>query len=114
MKCLVWLNLPEKPLVISNNGASGVFPGCTDLAYKQAIEDGADIIDCPVQVTKDGVLVCLPSMDLMIGTTVTTSSFGTLSTIIPEIQNGAGIFSFNLTWADIQKNLKRMCSMLDF
>ncbi|KMZ69106.1 putative Glycerophosphoryl diester phosphodiesterase [Zostera marina] len=104
----------EKPLIISNNGASGVFPGCTDLAYKQAIEDGADIIDCPVQITKDGILVCLPSMDLMIGTTVTTSSFSTLSTIIPEIQNGAGIFSFNLTWADIQKNLKPMISSPDF
>ncbi|CAL0330437.1 unnamed protein product [Lupinus luteus] len=42
-------------LIISRDGASGVYPGSTDLAYNQAIVDGADIIDCSVQMTKDGI-----------------------------------------------------------
>ncbi|KAI3831860.1 hypothetical protein MKX03_022232 [Papaver bracteatum] len=48
-----------KTLVISHNGANGVFPPCTDLAYQQAVDDGADIIDCSVQITKDGIAFML-------------------------------------------------------
>lgn len=40
----------EKPLIISHNGASGDYPDCTDLAYRKAVADGADVIDCTVQV----------------------------------------------------------------
>ncbi|KAK3122091.1 hypothetical protein QOZ80_8BG0665010 [Eleusine coracana subsp. coracana] len=51
--CFVNLNSTkvnhENPLVISHNGASGDFPDCTDLAYRNAINDGADVIDCPIQ-----------------------------------------------------------------
>lgn len=35
-----------KPLIITHNGASGIYAGCTDLAYQKAIEDGADFLDC--------------------------------------------------------------------
>ncbi|MQL84251.1 hypothetical protein Taro_016765, partial [Colocasia esculenta] len=92
--------------VISHNGASGVYPGCTDLAYKQAVDDGADYIDCPVQVTKDGTLVCLNSADLTLSTTAATSSFNSRFSVIPDIQSDRGIFTFNLTWQEIQKSLK--------
>lgn len=84
-----------------------MYPGCTDMAYQQAIADGADYIDCPVQVTKDGTLVCMNSIDLFSGTSVVSSSFGTRRSVIPEIQSSPGVFTFNLTWEDIQKNLKR-------
>lgn len=94
------------PLIISRNGASGIFPGCSDLAYEQAISDGADIIDCTVQMSKDGVAFCLDSADLSGGTTA-LSTFLAKSTKIPEIQNNAGIFSFDLSWNEIQ-TLKRM------
>ncbi|OVA06575.1 Glycerophosphoryl diester phosphodiesterase [Macleaya cordata] len=90
------------PKVVSHNGASGMFPGCTDLAYMQAVEDGADYIDCSVQMTQDGVPVCLSSINLIDGTTVAQSTFSSLSVSIPEIQKNPGIFSFNLTWKDIQ------------
>ncbi|KAK9275627.1 hypothetical protein L1049_022894 [Liquidambar formosana] len=90
-----------KPLIISSNGASGVYAGCTDLAYQQAVDDGADIIDCSVQMSKDGVAFCLNSADLMGDTTVMTS-FMSRSTMIPEIQPNSGIFSFDLTWSEIQ------------
>ncbi|XWS27786.1 hypothetical protein CRYUN_Cryun25bG0010200 [Craigia yunnanensis] len=89
-------------LVISKNGASGDFPGCTDLAYLKAIEDGVDVLDCPVQMTEDGIPVCLGSINLIDSTTVAQSSFSDLTTTIPEISQGSGIFTFNLSWSDIQ------------
>ncbi|BAF09189.1 Os02g0588500 [Oryza sativa Japonica Group] len=95
-----------KPLIISHNGASGDYPDCTDLAYQKAVTDGADVIDCPVQVTKDGIPICMSSIDLMDVTTVSTSQFSSQTTVIKDIKNGAGVYSFNLTWDDIAKNLK--------
>lgn len=67
----------------SMNGASGVYPGCTDLAYKQAVDDGADIIDCSVQMSKDGVAFCLDSPDLSVSTTA-MPTFMSRSTMVPE------------------------------
>ena len=92
-------------MVISRDGASGVYPGCTDLAYQQAINDGADIIDCSVQMTKDGVAFCSDTADLMVSTTA-MSQFMSKSSKAPEIQSESGIFSFDLTWSEIQ-TLKR-------
>uniref|UniRef100_A0A6N2MQM7 glycerophosphodiester phosphodiesterase n=1 Tax=Salix viminalis TaxID=40686 RepID=A0A6N2MQM7_SALVM len=88
-------------LIITHNGASGVNAGSTDLAYQQALEDGADIIDCSVQMSKDGVAFCLDSVDVT-GDTTAAAAFMSLSTTIPEIQQPAGIFSFDLLWSDIQ------------
>ncbi|KAG0483232.1 hypothetical protein HPP92_011316 [Vanilla planifolia] len=90
-----------QPLVITHNGASGVYPGCTDLAYKQAVDDGADIIDCSVQMSKDGVAFCLDSTDL-VGSTTAMPTFMSRISSVPEIQNNTGIFSFDLTWAEVQ------------
>ncbi|KAL8131694.1 hypothetical protein AgCh_007580 [Apium graveolens] len=90
---------PVKPLVITHEGASGDYPGCTDLAYKTAITDGADILDCPVQMTKDGVPICLGSINL-IDRTNAVQVYSQLTTNIPELDS-AGIFSFNLTWKEI-------------
>ncbi|KAF8033781.1 hypothetical protein BT93_C0134 [Corymbia citriodora subsp. variegata] len=90
-----------KALIITHNGASGNYPGCTDLAYQQAIDDGADIIDCSVQMSKDGVAFCLDSADLS-GDTTAMPTLMSRSTVIPEIQQNSGIFSFDLTWSEIQ------------
>lgn len=101
-----------KLLIISHNGASGIYPGSTDLAYQQAVSDGADMIDCSVQMTRDGVPICLNSVNLVDGTTVVQSPFNTRLSSIPEIQEGAsGIFSFNLTWSEI-KSLKRKLNLM--
>ncbi|XP_066321939.1 glycerophosphodiester phosphodiesterase GDPDL3-like isoform X2 [Miscanthus floridulus] len=99
-----------KPLVISHNGASGDYPDCTDQAYEKAVADGADVIDCPVQVTKDGILLCMSSVDLMDVTTVAKSQFASQVTTINDLKAGPGVFTFNLTWDDISKNLKPMIS----
>ncbi|XP_052142809.1 glycerophosphodiester phosphodiesterase GDPDL3-like [Oryza glaberrima] len=95
-----------KPLVISHNGASGDYPDCTDLAYQKAVADGADVIDCPVQVTKDGIPICMSSIDLGDVTTVATSQFASQTTVVNDIKATPGVYSFNLTWEDISKNLK--------
>lgn len=84
-------------MVISKCGASGDYPGCTDLAYTKAIADGVDVLDCPVQLTKDGTPFCLSSINLTESTTVAHSSFSNLTTTIPEIRAGSGIFTFSLT-----------------
>ncbi|XP_048129891.1 glycerophosphodiester phosphodiesterase GDPDL3 [Rhodamnia argentea] len=91
------------PLVISLNGASGDYPGCTDLAYSQAISDGADIIDCPVQMSKDRIPFCLSSINLIGSSNVATTQFRDRMTTAPEIQSGPGIFSFSLNSSEIQQ-----------
>ncbi|GJY21964.1 glycerophosphodiester phosphodiesterase GDPDL7 [Tanacetum coccineum] len=88
-------------LVISHNGASIDYPGCTDLAYKKAITDGADIIDCNVQMSKDGVAFCLDSADLL-GKTNAAMAFMDRSTSIAEIQPKSGVFTFDVTWTEIK------------
>ncbi|WOK99836.1 glycerophosphodiester phosphodiesterase GDPDL7-like isoform X2 [Canna indica] len=90
-----------RPLIITHNGASGVFAGSTDLAYQQAVRDGADVLDCSVQMSKDGVVFCSCSADLMTSTTAVTV-FMTRASMVPEIQKNNGIFSFDLTWTEIQ------------
>ncbi|KAI6690610.1 hypothetical protein NL676_027438 [Syzygium grande] len=98
------------PLVISFNGASGDYPGCTDLAYSKAISDGTDIIDCPVQMSKDGIPICLSSTNLIDSSNVATTQFRNLMTTAPEIQSGTGIFSFSLTWSEIQTLIPQIAS----
>ena len=100
-------------LVISKNGASGDYPGCTDLAYQKAILDGADVIDCPVQISKDGIPFCLGSINLYDSTTVAQSSYSNRSRIIPQIKAGSGIFTFSLAWSEIQ-NLTRKFKLVAF
>ncbi|KAJ8754907.1 hypothetical protein K2173_015419 [Erythroxylum novogranatense] len=97
-------------LVISKNGASGDYPECTDLAYRKAISDRADVIDCPVQMSNDGIPFCMSSINLVDSTTVLRTNYSSLSTTIPDIQPKSGIFSFNLTWNQIQSLSPAMSS----
>lgn len=95
--------LPAKLLIISSEGASGDYPGCTDLAYTRAVSSNVDVLDCPVQMTKDGIPICLGSINLMDRTTVDQSSFSNLSTDVPELGTGNGIFTFNLNWSELRR-----------
>ncbi|KAE9584112.1 putative glycerophosphodiester phosphodiesterase [Lupinus albus] len=93
----------DNTLIISKYGSSGDFPACTDIAYKQAVSDGVDILDCPVQISKDGTPFCSSSIDLIDSTVVTQTNFSILAATIPEIKpTGSGIFSFSLNWDDIK------------
>jgi glycerophosphoryl diester phosphodiesterase len=54
----------KKPLLVAHRGASGYSPEHTIAAYQLAIEQGADFVEQDLQVTKDGVLICLHDADL--------------------------------------------------
>ncbi|KAH7546818.1 hypothetical protein FEM48_Zijuj01G0241400 [Ziziphus jujuba var. spinosa] len=103
LTCLFHLShVSAKPLVISQYGASGDYPSCTNLAYENAIADGVDVIDCPVQMSKDGTPFCFSSINLIDSTTVAQSPFSSRTRSIPQIKAGTGIFTFSLTWDEIQ------------
>jgi glycerophosphoryl diester phosphodiesterase len=51
---------PHHPIqVIAHRGASEDAPEHTLAAYRKAIEDGADALECDVRLTADGHLVCV-------------------------------------------------------
>ncbi|KAI3456855.1 hypothetical protein Pfo_013518 [Paulownia fortunei] len=91
-----------KLLIISSEGTSGDYPGCTDKAYAKAVSDGVDIIDCPVQMTNDGIPFCLGSINLRDKTNAAESKFSNLATTNPDLKIKDGIFAYNLTWSQIQ------------
>ncbi|CAF2128268.1 unnamed protein product [Brassica napus] len=96
---------PAVVTIISKDGASGDFPGCTDLAYEKAVKDGVDILDCNVQMSKDKIPFCMSSIDLLNTTNVFDTSFRNLSSTVAEIQPKSGIYTFSLTMSQI-KTLK--------
>jgi glycerophosphoryl diester phosphodiesterase len=49
----------QRPTLIAHRGASGYAPEHTMAAYRLAIKQGADFVEPDLQITKDGVLVCL-------------------------------------------------------
>ena len=68
------LNAPlvDKVLVVGHRGASALRPEHTLAAYRQAIEDGADIIEPDLVATKDGVLVARHENEISGTTNVAT------------------------------------------
>src|SRR5688572_7816877 len=54
----------KRLLLIGHRGASGYAPEHTLAAYELAIKQGADFVEQDVQMTKDGVLICLHDADL--------------------------------------------------
>lgn len=55
----------EQPkLLVAHRGASAYAPEHTAAAYRLAIEQGADFVEQDLQISKDGVLVCLHDLTL--------------------------------------------------
>ncbi|SDY17217.1 glycerophosphoryl diester phosphodiesterase [Micromonospora pattaloongensis] len=50
--------MPE-PLVFAHRGSSAALPEHTLAAYLQALDEGADGLECDVRLTRDGHLVCV-------------------------------------------------------
>ncbi|MFF4080605.1 glycerophosphodiester phosphodiesterase [Streptomyces sp. NPDC001777] len=50
---------PQTTQVVAHRGASEDAPEHTLAAYRKAIEDGADALECDVRLTSDGHLVCV-------------------------------------------------------
>ncbi len=53
-----------KKILIAECGASAYAPEHTAAAYRLALEQGADYLEQDLQITKDGVLVCLHDLTL--------------------------------------------------
>ena len=51
--------MPYRPQVVAHRGASEDEAEHTLAAYRRAIDDGADALECDVRLTRDGVLVCV-------------------------------------------------------
>jgi glycerophosphoryl diester phosphodiesterase len=49
----------EGPLVVAHRGSSHAAPEHTVAAYRDAIDAGADALECDVRLTRDGHLVCV-------------------------------------------------------
>src|SRR6185369_9584937 len=79
----VWLR-PHRPLSVAHRGHSIAFPENTLSAYQQAIELGVEMIECDVNITRDGQLIMIhdPTLDR------TTSGTGRVS---------------SATWDEIQR-----------
>jgi glycerophosphoryl diester phosphodiesterase len=54
----------DMPSLIAHRGASAYAPEHTLAAYRLAMEQGADFVEPDLQVTRDGVLVCLHDLTL--------------------------------------------------
>lgn len=62
----------KKPLVIAEGGFSGLFPHSSSAAYSWALQTSVPdvVLSCNVELTKDGVGVCLPTLKLQNATNI--------------------------------------------
>lgn len=51
--------MPTRPQVVAHRGASDALAEHTLAAYRRALEEGADALECDVRLTADGHLVCV-------------------------------------------------------
>ena len=95
----------RRPLLIAHRGASGYAPEHTAAAYELAIEQGADFVEQDLQVTKDGVLICIHDPDLARTTDVATV-FPEHATVRDPEETGApkrGWYTIDFTLAEIKR-----------
>jgi glycerophosphoryl diester phosphodiesterase len=88
-----------KPTLIAHRGASAYAPEHTIEAYKLALEQGADFVEPDLQLTKDGILICLHDTTLERTTDV--------AKVFPDrakMLNNRKIWPVaEFTWEEIQK-----------
>jgi glycerophosphoryl diester phosphodiesterase len=53
-----------RPTLIAHRGASGYAPEHTMASYRLAMKQGADFVEPDLQITKDGVLICMHDTSL--------------------------------------------------
>ncbi|MEN3332792.1 MAG: glycerophosphoryl diester phosphodiesterase [Blastocatellia bacterium] len=95
----------RKPLLIAHRGASGYAPEHTLVAYEIAIQQGADFVEQDLQITKDGVLICMHDPDLA-RTTNVAEVFPNRTTLRDPDETGKpqrGYFVVDFTLAEIKR-----------
>jgi glycerophosphoryl diester phosphodiesterase len=95
----------RKPLLIAHRGASAYAPEHTLAAYKLAIQQGADFVEQDLQVTKDGILICLHDPDLARTTDVEEifPDRATTKDVIGDGKPRRGWYAADFTLAEIKK-----------
>jgi glycerophosphoryl diester phosphodiesterase len=84
--------------VIAHRGASDDAPEHTLSAYKQALDDGADGLECDVRLTRDGHLVCVHDRRV----DRTSNGRGVLSTLELAELSALDFGSWRDTWEDFE------------
>ncbi len=95
----------KKPLLIAHRGASGYAPEHTLAGYELAIAQGADFVEQDLQVTKDGVLICLHDPDLE-RTTNVAEVFPGRTTLRDPLETGTprrSWYTIDFTLAEIKR-----------
>jgi glycerophosphoryl diester phosphodiesterase len=95
----------KRPLLIAHRGASGYAPEHTLAAYELAIKQGADYVEQDLQITKDGVLICIHDPDLD-RTTDVARIFPGRATMGDAFETGTpkqGFYTANFTLAEIKR-----------
>ena len=93
-----------RPIVIGHRGASGERPEHTPMAYRRAIEQGADYIEPDLVITKDGHLVARHENEIG-GTTDVASKAEFASRKVTKIIDGVSIegwFTEDFTLAELK------------
>lgn len=96
--------LAQSPLIIAHRGASGERPEHTRMAYERAIEQGADMIEPDLVMSRDGVLIVRHENEIG-GTTdvgYRPEFADRRTTKIIDGQSVAGWFTEDFTWAELQ------------
>lgn len=86
-----------RPQVVAHRGSSSSHAEHTLAAYVQAIEDGADALECDVRLTADGHLVCVHDRRLQ----RTTGTRGLVSNMRLEQLSDLDAASWKHPWADL-------------
>jgi glycerophosphoryl diester phosphodiesterase len=92
----------HRPRVVAHRGSSDEVAEHTPGAYRRALDDGADALECDVRLTRDGHLVCLHDRRLE----RTSDGRGVVSTKrLDELQD-LDWASWKHPWADLDDELE--------
>src|SRR3954464_3270666 len=89
---------PSGPQVVAHRGSSEDVPEHPLAAYRRAIAEGADALECDVRLTKDGHLVCVHDRRI----DRTSNGRGILSTLELAELNELDWGSWRDTWEDFE------------
>ncbi len=96
-------NMKSRPLIIGHRGAPGTFPDHTLESYREAIKQGADVVEPDLVMTKDGVLICRHENDLSLTTNVSVVFPKRKKTKTIDGKKITGWFSEDLTLKEIKR-----------
>jgi glycerophosphoryl diester phosphodiesterase len=95
---MVAMHMPAgRPQVVAHRGSSASRAEHTLGAYVQALDDGADALECDVRLTSDGHLVLVHDRRI----DRTTNARGVVSTLTLDQLNDLDAASWKTPWADL-------------